>query len=129
VSRIACRDDWQTLPCPEEREWFDLSLALTPDEARLVQAGFVPRGSDDRWFLFVEEGTLYCHRSWTGECIFGACLEWNGEAAAITQAIASTALMRKITARLYSQLAESWGSRQDHLQETPLRRPGRVAAA
>ena len=75
MTRAARREDWQTLPGPAEREWFDLDLSLSPAEAEQIRQGFVPSGSDDRWFLFVEGDVLYCHRSWTGASIFGARLE------------------------------------------------------
>lgn len=86
MRQVAKRGDRDTLPCPEQREWFDLSLALTRDEASRIQAGFVPQGSDDRWFLFVEDGVLYCHRGWTGECIFGVRLEPGREGAVLARA-------------------------------------------
>jgi len=33
-------------------------------------AGFLPREMEDKWFLFFENDTLFCHRSWTGFCIY-----------------------------------------------------------
>lgn len=82
--RPATRVDGETLPCPHQRARFELTDTFTAEEVALIRRGFVPRGSDDRWFLFVEDDWLYCHRSWTGAGIFGARLELCGDGARLT---------------------------------------------
>ncbi|MFI6499729.1 hypothetical protein [Nonomuraea typhae] len=44
----------------------------TPDEWARIQQGHVSRDMDDRWVLFVEDDTLFAHRSWTGFGIYSA---------------------------------------------------------
>lgn len=50
---------------PPERQWSDT-------EWNRIAAGLVPLDMDDRWFVYVEDHTLYVHRSWTGFGIFEA---------------------------------------------------------
>lgn len=78
IGRAAQREDWRTLPCPEELQMFELPQVFSPAEAALIRQGFVPSGTDDRWFMFVEDDHLYCHRSWSGACIYSARLVEEG---------------------------------------------------
>jgi len=82
--RPAQRDDWQALPCPDQREHFDFPMRFTAEEEASIRQGLVPSGSDDRWFLIVEDDQLYCHRSWTGACIFGASIESGADGTQLT---------------------------------------------
>lgn len=75
IDRPARRCDGQAQPCPDQRAYFERPIPLTRDQEALIRRGLVPKGSDDRWFLFVEDDQLFCHRSWTGACIFGAHIE------------------------------------------------------
>jgi hypothetical protein len=45
-------------------------LTFSADERAALEAGFVPREMDDRWFCFCEDGRLHLVRSWTGATIF-----------------------------------------------------------
>lgn len=40
------------------------------NEMQRIKRGFVPADSDERWFIFYEEDSLYLHRSWTGFCVY-----------------------------------------------------------
>lgn len=42
------------------------------EDARRVRAGLIPMGMDDKWHVFIEDGTMHFHRSWTGRCIYAA---------------------------------------------------------
>ena len=37
---------------------------------KTLQQGYRPRGTDDRWFIYLKDHWLYVHRSWTGFCVF-----------------------------------------------------------
>ena len=37
---------------------------------KALQDGYRPRGTDDRWLIYLKDDWLYVHRSWTGFCIF-----------------------------------------------------------
>jgi hypothetical protein len=43
---------------------------LHGDEAAFVRAGVHPREMEDKWFVYECNGTVHCHRSWTGYEIF-----------------------------------------------------------
>ena len=43
---------------------------LTASEAAALRAGLWPRDMDDRWVVYLAEGSLAIHRSWTGNCIY-----------------------------------------------------------
>jgi len=49
-----------------------------------MNAGHVPEGMDDRWFILMENDWLYFHRSWTGHCIFGLKVDASSEGARIS---------------------------------------------
>jgi len=36
----------------------------------MIARGLIPRGMDDKWFIYVESATAYFHRSWTGTCVY-----------------------------------------------------------
>ena len=36
----------------------------------LLRCGHVPQAMEDKWFWYMEESTLWAHRSWTGHCIY-----------------------------------------------------------
>jgi hypothetical protein len=67
--------DWKTLPYPTLREALGFELVLTDTDAETVMLGLLPRAMEDKWFIYYEEGWLYCHRSWTGAAIYGLRLD------------------------------------------------------
>lgn len=69
-TQIAVRDDWKTLPMPEEHETFVLHRAITEAEFRRLRLGHIPEEMEDKWFWYLEANRLYLHRSWTGYSIF-----------------------------------------------------------
>jgi hypothetical protein len=65
-----------------EDYWFDkldadplsdtraLPWERTLDDPTFVRAGVYPREMEDKWFVYECDGTVHCHRSWTGYEIF-----------------------------------------------------------
>ncbi len=64
------KDSWETLPIPEQHHELNFDAEFTSDEFAKLARGFKPREMEDKWFIYMEENTLYFHRSWTGFCIF-----------------------------------------------------------
>jgi len=64
---------------PRQNETFTLNRALTKDEFELLIFGLVSHTMDDRWFIYYDEGKLYIHRSWTGMCVYIACIDQSGD--------------------------------------------------
>jgi hypothetical protein len=68
--RIATRQDWETLPMPDESEKIAFEREYSISEFERLRAGLVPGEMEDKWFIFFEDPYLYLHRSWTGFCIY-----------------------------------------------------------
>ena len=60
-------------PMPEQGP-LDFTRELTHEEAERLRGGYVALDMDDKWNFFVEDDTLYMHRSWTGHLIYTAGL-------------------------------------------------------
>ena len=69
-TRIARRGDWKTEPMPERHDTFVLTRSLSSEEMAALRRGHVPEAMEDKWFWYMEESTLWAHRSWTGYCIY-----------------------------------------------------------
>ena len=68
--RIAHREDWKTLPMPDQHETFVLSRSFSDEEMAALRCGNIPQAMEDKWFWYMEGSTLWAHRSWTGYCIY-----------------------------------------------------------
>jgi hypothetical protein len=70
-SERATRDSWPDLkPLPAQRSQLSLQPKFTEQEYERISLGFIPERMEDKWFMFLEEDTLYIHRSWSGYCIY-----------------------------------------------------------
>ena len=69
-NRVADRHDWKTKPMPEQHETFILNRFFNSEEMDALHCGNVPQAMEDKWFWYMEESTLWAHRSWTGYCIY-----------------------------------------------------------
>jgi hypothetical protein len=70
MTKLISRDSWRTVDMPLTYETTSLNIKLTESEFQAVLIGFLPKDTDDRWFMYVNEGWINLHRSWTGHCIF-----------------------------------------------------------
>lgn len=68
--KIAERGDWKTEPMPEKRTGFILKRTFSPQQMDALRKGNIPQEMEDKWFWFMEDDTLFAHRSWTGICIY-----------------------------------------------------------
>ncbi len=85
-SRIAARHDWRTEPLPRQRATLTIGRAVSADEITRIRRGLVPEEMEQKWFLFYEGDRLYCHRSWTGYCIYVAHFARRGDTSLLTHA-------------------------------------------
>lgn len=46
------------------------NLTLTTKEYARLSLGLIPEEMEDKWFIYLEDNKLYCHRSWTGLCAY-----------------------------------------------------------
>ena len=68
--RVARREDWKTEPMPEQHGIFVLDRSFSDEEMDVLRCGNVPQAMEDKWFWYMENSTLWAHRSWTGYCIY-----------------------------------------------------------
>jgi hypothetical protein len=67
----ATRQSWPVLHrLPARRAALLIDREFTDEEYEQIRRGFIPESMEDKWFMFIEENTLYIHRSWTGNCIY-----------------------------------------------------------
>ena len=69
------KSDLRTVDMPETFEVATMNRSLSEEEYQALVFGFIPRDTDDRWFLYAQDDWVYLHRSWTGHCIFKLKLE------------------------------------------------------
>ena len=43
---------------------------FSKNEIDAMKQGHIPQEMEDRWFAYFEDGKLYIHRSWPGDCIY-----------------------------------------------------------
>ena len=67
---IATRADWNITDMPEKNQSFILEREFTDQQITALRRGNIPQAMEDKWFWFMEDDTLYAHRSWTGICIY-----------------------------------------------------------
>ncbi|WP_411029871.1 hypothetical protein [Spongiimicrobium sp. 3-5] len=72
---IVQRGDWKNLPMPKETSSFLLNKKISNSEYEQLILGIRPRQMEDKWFAFVENNTLFFHRSPTGFCIYETLIE------------------------------------------------------
>jgi hypothetical protein len=73
--RIAERASWKRVDMPTKTAALKLKKNYDLEEFRKIANGCVPEIMEDKWFIFMEERTLYLHRSWTGFCVFQVTFE------------------------------------------------------
>lgn len=67
----ATRDSWKNVKSISEKHThLNLKRIFTEEEFEKISLGLIPEAMEDKWFIFLEDNTLYFYRSWTGECIY-----------------------------------------------------------
>ena len=75
MDKIADRNSWEIKPLPPQRAKLGVKRSFTEDEYNNLAKGLVPEVMEDKWFIFMENETLYFHRSWTGVCVYQVHLD------------------------------------------------------
>jgi hypothetical protein len=68
--RKASRSDWKNQSIPDVKAKLKIERILTATEYEYLSWGLIPRVTEEKWFIYLEDNWLYCHRSWTGFCIY-----------------------------------------------------------
>lgn len=67
----ATKEMWKRLPMSDPHK-IEYEMRFNEDQFQKICMGFVPEEMEDKWFIYYEDGWLYCHRSWTGALLFQA---------------------------------------------------------
>lgn len=68
--KVAEKSDWKTVDMPAQHSTFSFYRHFTDAQIKWLSRGSIPLEMEDKWFCYMEENTLYVHRSWTGFCIY-----------------------------------------------------------
>jgi hypothetical protein len=66
----AMAESWPHKPMSDVRKELLLNGRYTREEYVTISQGFEPQSPADKWFIYLEDDWLYCHRSTSGSCIF-----------------------------------------------------------
>lgn len=72
---IARADSWKRLPAPAKRADLPFDAVYDADQYARLRQGLIPQEMEDKWFIYLEDGQLCLHRSWTGTWIYALRLE------------------------------------------------------
>lgn len=75
---IARADSWKRLPAPAKRADLPFDAVYDADQYARLRQGRIPQEMEDKWFIYLEDGQLCLHRSWTGTWIYALRLEPEG---------------------------------------------------
>ena len=67
---LARRTDWKTRPFPAKRTALEYQRTFSPAEMGRLLRGYIPQDMDTKWFVYLEDGALHWHHSWTGIAVF-----------------------------------------------------------
>jgi len=72
MSKIAKRDSWRTplQHLPDKKAKVSINRIFSNEEYGQLKHGIIPSVMEDKWFVFMEDDTLFFHRSWSGVCIY-----------------------------------------------------------
>lgn len=66
---------WKHLPAPKKRAPLSFDAVYTAEQHARLRQGCVPQEMEDKWFIYLEDGVLRFHRSWTGIWIYALTLQ------------------------------------------------------
>jgi hypothetical protein len=78
---------------PRKREPFKEGVpipykaAFDSEQLAKLKQGFIPRGMEDKWFIYYEEPHLFLHRSWTGRPVYRLTLRNTRNGGKVTEAV------------------------------------------
>ncbi|CAB3696118.1 hypothetical protein LMG3458_02395 [Achromobacter deleyi] len=70
---------WKHLPAPKKRTALPFDAVYTAEQYARLRQGRIPQEMEDKWFIYLEDGVLRFHRSWTGIWIYAVTLQPQGE--------------------------------------------------
>jgi hypothetical protein len=89
VRRKATKSDWKNLSVPEAFVNINYTRSFSEVEYNRMSYGLIPREMEDKWFIYLEDGVLSFHRSWTGHCLYRVVLQKEGDGYSVVAALAN----------------------------------------
>ena len=83
-TKVATKDNWNIEPMPEKHTTIPMDESIPSAAMHIVKYGHIPDAMEDHWFMYCDETTIRCYRSWTGFCIYVAKYEDDGKTCRIT---------------------------------------------
>ena len=68
--KAAEKSDWKTYDMPKQHDTFYFQRNFTDAQMAKLRHGNIPEAMEDKWFWYMDDNTLFAHRSWTGFCIY-----------------------------------------------------------
>ena len=62
-------------------------VAFDSEQFARLKEGVIPKGMEDKWFIYYEEPHLFLHRSWTGQPVYRLTLRNTGNGSKVTEAM------------------------------------------
>jgi hypothetical protein len=62
-------------------------VAFDSEQFAQLKEGVIPKGMEDKWFIYYEEPHLFMHRSWTGQPVYRLTLRNTGNGSKVTEAL------------------------------------------
>lgn len=66
----ATAESWPNKPMPELRIELMVNGRYIREEFVTISQGLIPKTTNDKWFIYLQDEWLYFHRSASGSCIF-----------------------------------------------------------
>ncbi len=76
---------WHRLPDPAHKAELGYAGVFSRQDLERIQVGHVPTSMEDKWFIYLEDGWLRFHRSWTGACIYGLKIRATAEGGQVVE--------------------------------------------
>lgn len=83
---IATPERWKRLPFMDVTE-LPYHAVFTDSEYMRMSFGAIPEVMEDKWFIYMEQSTLFLHDSWTGGPCFRVRLERDSNQWAVVSAV------------------------------------------
>lgn len=68
--KAAEKSDWKAYDIPKQHDTFYFQRNFTDAQMAKLRHGNIPEAMEDKWFWYMDDNTLFAHRSWTGFCIY-----------------------------------------------------------
>jgi hypothetical protein len=76
---IARSNSWENKAMPDSVVALPFDKTYSIAEFGVLSRGCIPKEMEDKWFVFMDDNTLFFHRSWTGLCIYKVIFEKNAD--------------------------------------------------